>query len=85
MVVAFPTTLGADGRPLLTRLDRTPPPLETPIGPLQTVQAFTCTGRTCGQMSSCAEACHALLVCGDRRRDGDNDGIPGENLCSQRC
>lgn len=48
-------------------------------------QAFSCSGKTCGQMRSCAEACHALLVCGDRRRDGDSDGIPCESLCSSRC
>ncbi|SPJ22266.1 excalibur calcium-binding domain-containing protein [Palleronia abyssalis] len=57
---------------------------ETPFAPFLTAQAFTC-GRTCGQMRSCAEACHALLVCGDRARDGDNDGIPCESLCSAPC
>ena len=48
-------------------------------------QTFTCGRKTCGQMRSCAEACHALLVCGDSRRDGDGDGIPCESLCSRRC
>jgi Excalibur calcium-binding domain len=48
-------------------------------------QNFSCTGRTCGQMRSCAEACYALLVCGDTRRDGDGDGIPCESLCRSRC
>ena len=48
-------------------------------------QSFSCSRKTCSQMRSCAEACHALLVCGDRRRDGDNDGIPCENICSRRC
>jgi hypothetical protein len=25
------------------------------------------------------------VQCGQGRRDGDNDGIPCENLCSRRC
>ena len=58
---------------------------ETPFAPFLTAQAFTCARKTCGQMTSCAEACHALTVCGDRARDGDNDGIPCESLCSARC
>ncbi len=51
---------------------------------LQT-QSFDCSRKTCTQIRSCAEACHKLLVCGHRQRDGDNDGIPCENLCSRRC
>jgi len=74
-VSADPTTQPGAARPID----------ETPFASLLMAQAFNCTGRTCGQMSSCAEACHALLVCGDRARDGDNDGIPCENLCSRRC
>ena len=58
---------------------------ETSFAPFLTAQAFTCSGKTCPQMSSCEEACHALLVCGDRRRDGDGDGIPCETLCSRPC
>ena len=43
---------------------------------------FTCGAkRTCGQMSSCAEARHYLEVCGLNRLDGDRDGIPCESLC----
>lgn len=52
---------------------------------VQIAQSFTCARKTCGRMRSCAEACHALLVCGDTARDGDNDGIPCETLCSRRC
>ena len=48
-------------------------------------QSFSCSGKTCTQMSSCAEACFNLHQCGARRRDGDGDGIPCENLCSRRC
>ena len=48
-------------------------------------QAFDCSRATCTQIRSCEEACYKLRVCGHSRRDGDNDGIPCENLCSRRC
>ena len=37
--------------------------------------------RTCGQMSSCAEAMHYFRQCGLSRLDGDNDGVPCESIC----
>jgi hypothetical protein len=37
--------------------------------------------RTCGEMSSCAEARHYLVDCGIGRLDGDGDGVPCEKLC----
>jgi endonuclease YncB( thermonuclease family) len=37
--------------------------------------------RTCGEMSSCAEARAFLSQCGLSRLDGDGDGIPCESLC----
>lgn len=37
--------------------------------------------RYCGQMRSCAEARFYFSQCGVRRLDGDNDGVPCENLC----
>ena len=46
---------------------------------------FDCSDRSCKSLSSCEEACHKLLVCGQAKRDGDNDGIPCENLCRRRC
>jgi hypothetical protein len=49
------------------------------------VQSYDCSRKTCSQIRSCDEACHKLMVCGHRRRDGDGDGIPCENLCSRRC
>ena len=59
---------------------------DTPFAPFLTAQTFSCTGKTCGQMRSCAEACHALTVCGDTARDRDRDGIPCETLCGNtRC
>ncbi|WP_296243330.1 excalibur calcium-binding domain-containing protein, partial [Psychrobacter sp. UBA6766] len=51
------------------------------------VQTFTasnqdCSGlpRTCGQMSSCAQAQKALQ-CGNGKLDRDNDGVPCESIC----
>lgn len=47
-------------------------------------QEFLCTPRkTCKQMRSCSEAVYRLRQCGDRERDGDNDGIPCESICGK--
>lgn len=47
-------------------------------------QDFSCsTHKTCKQMRSCSEAVFHLRQCGDRKRDGDGDGIPCENLCGK--
>lgn len=37
--------------------------------------------RTCGQMTSCAEARHYLADCGVSSLDRDSDGIPCESIC----
>jgi len=43
---------------------------------------FSCSVRkTCGQMSSCAEARYHLTQCGNSRLDRDHDGVPCESLC----
>ena len=56
------------------------------LAPIISTQGFSCSPRkTCGQMRSCKEACFYLITCGDRRHDGDSDGIPCENICSRRC
>lgn len=64
---------------------RRPPKVEDPITKILSRTdgpEFTCGAkRTCGQMSSCAEARHYLAVCGLSRLDGDHDGIPCESLC----
>lgn len=45
-------------------------------------EGFTCGAkRTCGQMSTCAEARFYMDKCGLSRLDGDNDGTPCESLC----
>lgn len=45
-------------------------------------QEFTCgSKRYCKEMSSCEEARFYLEECGLSRLDGDEDGIPCENLC----
>ncbi len=47
-----------------------------------TASQFSCSPRkTCGQMSSCAEARYHLEQCGNGRLDRDNDGIPCESIC----
>ena len=38
-------------------------------------------GKTCAQMSSCAEAQYQLNVCGCSRRDADKDGIACDSDC----
>jgi hypothetical protein len=38
--------------------------------------------RYCTQMNSCEEAQYYYRQCGLSRLDGDNDGIPCENVCS---
>jgi len=44
--------------------------------------AYSCNcNKTCPYMSSCQEAYFQLNNCGCRKRDGDNDGIPCENIC----
>ena len=52
---------------------------------LRNIAGFNCAETTCKQISSCEEACYKLLVCGHRKRDADNDGIPCESLCSKPC
>lgn len=39
---------------------------------------------TCGEMTHCDEAQFYLKNCGVKRLDGDQDGIPCENLCRDR-
>lgn len=49
-------------------------------------EKFTCgTKRFCGQMSSCNEACFYLQQCGLTKLDGNNDGIPCNQLCLTNC
>ena len=46
---------------------------------------FSCRVRkTCGQMASCDEARFHLKQCGNRRLDGNRDGIPCNGLCRGR-
>lgn len=42
---------------------------------------YSCSRKTCGQMSNCEEARFQLEQCGNRRLDRDNDGIPCESIC----
>nr|WP_305969871.1 MULTISPECIES: excalibur calcium-binding domain-containing protein [unclassified Mameliella] len=61
-----------------------PTPTER-IEQFRTAQAFDCRNVSCKRLRSCEEACFKLVQCGQKVRDGDNDGIPCENLCSRRC
>ncbi|MFW2586995.1 excalibur calcium-binding domain-containing protein [Sagittula sp. SSi028] len=59
--------------------------LRTRLDSFRTAQAFDCRNVSCKRLRSCAEACFKLHQCGQTVRDGDNDGIPCENLCRSRC
>jgi endonuclease YncB( thermonuclease family) len=63
-----------------TTTEKPPEPQQSlPQVPISTM---TCGAkRTCGQMSSCAEARFHLNQCGVRRLDGDGDGVPCEKIC----
>ena len=68
---------GAGGQRLAQRA-----PVTTPLASNAASTSYSCSIRkTCGQMSSCAEAQFHLNECGNRRLDGDNDGVPCEKLC----
>ncbi len=44
--------------------------------------SYSCsTRKTCGQMTSCAEARFHLEQCNSSRLDGNGDGVPCEKLC----
>lgn len=46
---------------------------------------YRCDGRTrCSQMTSCEEAKFFLANCPGTQMDGDNDGVPCEQMCSSR-
>jgi endonuclease YncB( thermonuclease family) len=57
------------------------PPIVMPPG------GATCPPRApyCKDITSCSRACFLLQECGFGRLDGDNDGIPCENVCRRRC
>lgn len=54
----------------------------TTPAPISEQSVYTCNcAKTCTQISTCEEAYYQLDTCGCSVRDGDNDGIPCENLC----
>ncbi|SFE00555.1 hypothetical protein [Roseivivax sediminis] len=55
------------------------------LKPYLVAQAFDCSDVSCKRLRSCEEACFKLLQRGQRVRDGDDHGIPCENLCSRPC
>lgn len=65
-----------------TKSQITQPYAGKPVLVAATSGQFSCSPRkTCGQMSSCAEARYHLEQCGNGRLDRDNDGIPCESIC----
>ncbi len=60
-----------------------PTPTPQPVPAPQPSPSYSCNcSKTCTQISSCAEAYYQLNTCGCSVRDGDNDGVPCENLCN---
>lgn len=68
----------------------TPKPTQAPAPTTQFAPAAAPAGgglyscnckKTCNQMSSCQEAYYQLNTCGCGIRDGDDDGVPCENIC----
>lgn len=57
-----------------------PQPEPTPAPVTSPTYVCNCS-KTCTQITTCSEARYQLNVCGCGARDGDNDGIPCENLC----
>ncbi len=43
---------------------------------------FDCTGKTCGNMTSCEEAVYNLTMCHNSSLDRNNDGVPCETICT---
>ena len=68
-----PTTL-----PTPTPVYKSPTP--TPI--ISSTYSCDCS-KTCTQITSCEEAYYQLNICGCNMRDGDDDGVPCENICPE--
>lgn len=51
---------------------------------IESAQSFSCELKYCRDMRSCTEAYFYFKQCpGHQKRDGDDDGIPCENLCGK--
>lgn len=49
---------------------------------IRSAEKYSCNcSKTCTEISSCEEAYYQLDACGCSVRDGDDDGVPCENLC----
>ena len=60
----------------------TPAHYQTAAAPAASSAEYSCsTRKTCGQMTSCAEARYHLEQCGNSRLDRDHDGVPCESIC----
>jgi len=61
-------------------VEPTPKPVTIYAEPEKPEYVCSCS-KTCSQMISCDEAYYQLNQCGCNKRDGDNDGIPCEDIC----
>jgi len=58
-------------------------PVQSTQPAVQNSGTYTCNcSKSCTQISSCDEAYYQLNTCGCSARDGDQDGVPCESLCS---
>lgn len=59
-----------------------PPPIYTPAVEGSSTRSYSCDcSKSCTKITTCEEAKYQLDICGCSVRDGDDDGIPCENIC----
>jgi hypothetical protein len=51
------------------------------VAPAPTTQFSCAVEKSCPKMVSCEEAYYHLNTCSFKKRDGDNDGVPCEDIC----
>ena len=56
----------------------------TLVAGLAHAQRYTCAEKHCSDMRDCGEVWYGLTVCGNRKLDGNNDGIACNSLCRNR-
>lgn len=57
-------------------------PLKSDPVPVSNTTTNLCAvEKACTKMSSCEEAYYHLNTCGFKKRDGDGDGVPCEDIC----
>jgi deoxyribonuclease I len=77
-------TIGLTGEEVKDERSAPTAPKPAPVKPAPAPDsgAFSCQPKkTCKAMASCAEAMYHLETCGNKRLDGDGDGVPCEKIC----